>query len=85
MSQFEKLIGQILKLDKSLRFDELDRVLRKIGYTRNQAGIGSSHYTYRKPGLSPITIPKSNPINKVYVEKVRDALTIHLSEVDADE
>ena len=85
MSQFDKLIERILKLDKKLRFDELDRVMKKIGYTQHQAGTGSSHYTYRKPGLSPVTIPKGNPINKVYVEKVRDALIIHFSEVDTNE
>ena len=29
---------------------------------------GSSHYTFRKPGCQPITIPKHEPIKKVYVE-----------------
>ena len=33
---------------------------------------GSSHYTFRKPGCQPITIPKHEPINKVYVELVRN-------------
>ena len=32
---------------------------------------GSSHYTFRKQGKSPITIPKHEPIKKVYVEMVR--------------
>ena len=32
---------------------------------------GSSHYTFRKAGCQPITIPKHEPIKKVYVEMVK--------------
>lgn len=32
---------------------------------------GSSHCTFRKAGCQPITIPKHEPIKKVYVEMVR--------------
>lgn len=32
---------------------------------------GSSHYIFRKEGCMPITIPKYEPIKKVYVEMVR--------------
>lgn len=32
---------------------------------------GSSHYTFRKCGCMPVTIPKHEPIKKVYVEMVR--------------
>jgi hypothetical protein len=35
---------------------------------------GSSHYTFRKPGSNPITIPKDEPIKRVYVEMVRDVV-----------
>ena len=31
----------------------------------------SSHYTFRKQGCRPITIPKHEPIKKIYVEMVR--------------
>ena len=33
---------------------------------------GSSHYTFIKSGCKPITIPKHEPIKKVYVEMVRE-------------
>ena len=33
---------------------------------------GSSHYTFRKTGCAPITIPKHKPIKKVYVEMVKE-------------
>ena len=32
---------------------------------------GGSHYTFRKKGCMPITIPKHEPIKKVYVLMVR--------------
>ena len=32
---------------------------------------GSSHYTFRKPGCHAITIPRHEPIKKVYVEMVK--------------
>ncbi|MBQ6222736.1 MAG: hypothetical protein IJJ44_09010 [Solobacterium sp.] len=37
----------------------------------NSPRSGSSHYTFRKKGYNPITIPKHEPIKKVYVEMVR--------------
>ena len=43
---------------------------------------GSSHYTFRKTGFPPITIPKHEPIKKVYVEMVKQIVE---SEVESDE
>lgn len=37
----------------------------------NAPRSGSSHYTFRKIGCVPITIPKREPIKRVYVEMVR--------------
>lgn len=37
----------------------------------NAPRSGSSHYTFRKPGCQPLTIPKHEPIKKVYVELVK--------------
>ncbi len=34
----------------------------------------SSHYTFRKPGCQPITIPKHEPIKKVYVEMIKQVV-----------
>lgn len=74
MSQFDKLIDRIYSLDKDLRFDELRKVLEHYGYSMGAPSSGSSHRTFRKKGCIPITIPIHNPIKRVYVEKVRDAL-----------
>jgi len=80
MSQWDKLIGRILSLSKDMRFDELQKVLESYGYTMNAPRGGSSHYTFRKSGCQPITIPKHEPIKKVYVEMVRDIVESEVSD-----
>ena len=40
---------------------------------------GSSHYTFKKSGCMPITIPKHEPIKKVYVEMVREIVESAIS------
>lgn len=74
LSQWDKLEDAILELDKTLRFEELAKAMIKIGYEKKQPKGGSSHYTFRKAGKAPVTIPKSVPINKAYIELVRDAI-----------
>lgn len=71
MSKWDKLLRRIYNLTKDLRFDELKKVLESYGYIMNSPRGGSSHYTFRKAGCSPITIPKHEPIKRVYVEMVR--------------
>ena len=62
---------KICTLSKDLRFDELRKVLESYGYEMKSPRSGSSHYTFRKIGCQPITIPKHEPIKKVYVEMVK--------------
>ena len=71
MSKWDKLLTRICSLSKDLRFDELSKVLDSYGYEINPPRGGSSHYTFRKAGCKPITIPKHEPIKKVYVEMVK--------------
>ena len=65
-----------------MRFDELRKVLESCGYAMHAPGSGSSHYTFRKQGKSPITIPKHEPIKKVYVEMVRKVVEEEMSHED---
>lgn len=74
MSSWEKLLSRILSLNKDLRFEELRKVLEAYGYTARQPRSGSSHYTFRKSGCMPITIPMDEPIKKVYVEMVKEVV-----------
>ena len=72
MAQWEKLLLKIKTLSKDLRFLELRKVLEKYGYTMSSPNSGSSHYTFRKKGCNPITIPKHEPIKTVYVKMVKE-------------
>ena len=74
MSKWEKLLARICTLSKDMRFDELRKVLESYGYTMNAPRGGSSHYTFRKAGCAPITIPKHEPITRVYVEMVKQVV-----------
>ena len=74
MSRWDKLLTKICALSKALRFDELRKVLESYGYVMNVPKSGSSHYTFRKAGCQPITIPKHEPIKKVYVEMVKQTV-----------
>ena len=71
MSKWDKLLARICTLSKDLRVDELCKVLESYGYVLNTPRSGSSHFTFRKPGCQPITIPRHEPIKKVYVEMVK--------------
>lgn len=74
MSKWDKLLLRIKTLSKDLRFEELKKVLESYGYKMDAPRSGSSHYSFRKAGCAIITIPKHNPIKKVYVELVREVV-----------
>ena len=74
MSQWDKLLKRILSLSGDLRFNELRKILERYGYTMYAPRRGSSHYTFSKDGCAPITIPKQEPIKKVYVQMVKDVV-----------
>lgn len=74
MSQWDKLLDKIKNLSKEVRFNELKKILENYGYTMYSPKSGSSHYTFRKAGKSPITIPKHEPIKTVYVKMVKEII-----------
>lgn len=80
MSQWDKLVQDILRLDPNLRFEDLCKALIQIGYTMDQPRGGSSHYTFRKSGYLPITIPKQKPIKKAYIRLIALAISTYLEE-----
>lgn len=83
MTKWDKLLSKILSLDNSIRFAELRKVLESYGYMMHISGRGGSHFTFRKPGRSPITIPKHKPIKKKYVEMVRDIVEEEMDHEDS--
>ena len=82
MSRWDKLLSRICSLSKDLRFGELKKVLESYGYEMHEPRGGSSHCTFRKAGCQPITIPRHEPIKRVYVEMVKQIVE---NEVDNDE
>lgn len=74
MSKWDKLLEKIQSLSRDVRFDELRKILEGYGYTMYSPRSGSSHYTFRKSGCQPITIPKHEPIKRVYVEMVKQVI-----------
>ena len=64
MSKWDKLLMRISNLSKDICFDELRKVMESYGYKMNAPRSGSSHYTF--------TIPRHEPIKKVYVEMVKE-------------
>lgn len=71
MSKFEKLIEKFYYLPNDLRFDEIKKVLEFYGYTLSSKK--GSHFTFRKEGEKPITIPVHGKtgIKKTYVEEIK--------------
>ena len=84
MSKWDKLIKRITSLSKDLRFDELRKVLESCGYEMRNPKGGSSHYTFRKAGCMPLTIPKHEPIKKVYVEMVKEIVESEAKDYEND-
>lgn len=80
MSQWDKLITEILSKSPHLRFEDLAKALTRLGYTDDQPKGGSSHHIFRKPGCVPVTLPKQKPpMDKVYVELVAAAVREYLT------
>ncbi len=82
MSKWDKLLSRICALSKDVRFEELRKILEYYGYQMTSPKSGSSHYTFRKKGCNPITIPKHEPIKRIYVEMVKQVVE---SEAKKDE
>ena len=74
MSRWDKLLDKIKSLSREVRFNELKNILESYGYTMYAPKGGSSHYTFRKAGKNPITIPKHEPIKTVYVKMVKEII-----------
>ena len=65
-----------------MRFDELRKVLESYGYEMKAPRSGSSHATFRKAECAPITIPRHEPIKKVYVTMVRDVVESEANNIE---
>ena len=74
MSKIEKLLDRLDRCDPNLSFEELEIILNYVGYSGSTPKGGSSHYTFRRKGSPPITIPKHKSIGRSYIRAVRDMI-----------
>ena len=72
MRKIYKLLMVSTALSKDVRFAELKKVLENCGYEGRKPRSGSSHWTFRKQGKAPVTIPESEPIKLAYIKLVKD-------------
>lgn len=64
----QKLVERILRNPKDVSFSEISQVLEAFGYQCRQPS--GSHYTFRKAGTNPITVPKNKPVKEIYVKNI---------------
>jgi len=65
----EKLLEGIRNNPKTVRFDEIDKLLIDVGFERRHPDSGSSHYTYYLEDKI-LTIPYKKPYIKVIYIKM---------------
>jgi len=84
MSKAEKALLKIRQNPKSVRFEEIDKVLNLYGFECRQSRKGTSHYVYilkTEHKFYRVTIPFKRPfVKKVYIQQ---ALEI-IDEVEED-
>jgi hypothetical protein len=74
MSRKEKLLEKIKSNPQKIRFDEIDKILLSVGFTKRQPRRGSSHFTYTLNELI-ITIPYKRPyVKSRYIKEAVDLL-----------
>ena len=72
MSKKDKELKAIRNNPKNVRFEVIQRIMLRYGFSENISSHGSSHYTYRKGELR-VTIVRENPVKTYYI---KDAIAI---------
>ena len=76
MSKLEKLLQRIKNNPKTVRFEEIEKLLLRRGFNENQSGGGSSHYIFKKDDVS-VTIPRHGKfVEEIYVKKAVMAMGV---------
>lgn len=85
MSRLEKLLQKIVNNPKTVRFEELDKLLKNEGFACRQSRKGSSHYVYTKSDKFMVVPFKKPYIKCVYVERAIDLLSDFFEEDTTNE
>jgi predicted RNA binding protein YcfA (HicA-like mRNA interferase family) len=65
----EKLLSRIKNNPKTVKFEEIDKILLDVGFERRQPSGGSSHYTYVLADKI-LTVPYKKPYVKIIYVKM---------------
>jgi len=68
LTKRSKQLSDLRNNPKNVKFERLQSIFLSYGFVETSPRGGSSHYTYHK-GIYRITVPKSNPVNQIYVKK----------------
>lgn len=84
MGTLRKLYDSMVNNPRTVRFEELDKLLRRAGFEVRQPGGGSSHYVYRKKGKK-LVVPYHKPfVKEVYVKRAVELVEETPVEEDAE-
>lgn len=67
MTQADKLIERMRNNPRDCRIEDLKRIADRSGIDYRQPG--TSHCTFSRPGLNPLTVPAHKPIKPIYVRR----------------
>ncbi|MBI2617332.1 type II toxin-antitoxin system HicA family toxin [Candidatus Gottesmanbacteria bacterium] len=74
MTKRQKRLKKLFTNPKSVSFEELNRVLLDLGFTKRQPRSGSSHHIYTK-GEIQISVPYKRPyVKEIYVKHVLEII-----------
>lgn len=74
MSKLEKLLQRIKNNSKTVRFEEIEKILLRYGFNESQAGGGSSHYVFKRDDKS-VTIPRHGKfVREIYIRSALEIL-----------
>ena len=68
MGKQDKLLQAIRNNPKNVRFETIQSILLRYGFSETVPRGGSSHYTYHR-GIYRVTVPKDNPVNQIYIKQ----------------
>lgn len=69
-----KKIKKVINNKKNVDISALKSLLEELGYKEFKPG--GSHFTYRKTGCTPITIPFKKPVKEVYIKNLCKVLEL---------
>ncbi len=80
MSKLLKLFERARNNPRTVRFDELDKLLVRAEFARRQSRKGTSHYVYTK-GEKRVTVPFDQPyVKEAYVKEALEAIGDYFEE-----